>query len=394
MEKIRPILRFPEFKGDFEYKKLEEFTQWSSGGTPSKDNSNYWQGEIPWISASSMKGTEYSDSELKITNEGLKKGSRLAKKGDLLLLVRGSMLFNKIPIGIAGIDVAFNQDLKSISVNDKISFSMFILQWFFSQEPKILNMVTGTGIGAGKLDLKDLRDLLINLPSLPEQTKIAHFLTSVDEKLNLLKEKKEALEEYKKGMMQKIFSQEIRFKDENGDFFTDWEEKQIKEIFQVTRGTVLSMTMVKELKHNDFIYPVYSSQTKNKGLAGYFNSYLFEDAITWTTDGAGAGDVKYRKGKFYCTNVCGVLLNDEGYCNLLIAEILNSVSRNYVSYVGNPKLMNNVMSEISIIIPSSIKEQTKIANFLSAIDEKIELVVNQIDDTQVYKKGLLQLMFC
>jgi type I restriction enzyme S subunit len=130
----------------------------------------------------------------------------------------------------------------------------------------------------------------------------------------------------------------------------------------------------------------------NNGLLGFFNQFLFEDAITWTTDGAGAGDVKYRSGKFYCTNVCGVLINKEGYANHCIATILNKVSRKYVSYVGNPKLMNNVMSDIIIPLPS-IEEQTKIGNFLKAVDDKIEITNQKLNSLKTYKTALMQQLF-
>src|SRR5690606_35164002 len=136
------------------------------------------------------------------------------------------------------------------------------------------------------------------------------------------------------------------FKDD-GSWFVD----KIGNIFTVTRGQVLSMTNIVEIIDSKNIYPVYSSQTKNGGLAGYYKDFLFQDAITWTTDGANAGDVNFRQGKFYCTNVCGVLLNNEGFANKFFAEILNTVTRSHVSYVGNPKLMNGVMSEIIIPFP-------------------------------------------
>ena len=158
-----PNLRFKEFQGEWHEKKLGDITTWSSGGTPPKDNPLFWNGDIPWISASSMRGLTYSDSEIKITQEGLKKGSMLASKNTLLILVRGSMLFNKIPIGIVGRDVAFNQDVKSIVVSD-YSIPEYILNWFLASESKLLNMVTGTGIGAGKLDLQDLKELEIKIP--------------------------------------------------------------------------------------------------------------------------------------------------------------------------------------------------------------------------------------
>jgi type I restriction enzyme S subunit len=146
-------------------------------------------------------------------------------------------------------------------------------------------------------------------------------------------------------------------------------------------------------KNDKFKYPVFSSQTKNKGLTGFYTEYLFEDCITWTTDGANAGDVNLRKDKFYCTNVCGVLISDKGYVNQCIAEILNSVTKRYVSYVGNPKLMNNTMGSIIIKIPKSIKEQSKISTVFSSIDTKIEQVGKQLNSTKEFKKALLQQMF-
>jgi type I restriction enzyme S subunit len=172
----------------------------------------------------------------------------------------------------------------------------------------------------------------------------------------------------------------------------EWVEKKLGEVFKVTRGNVLSMSLVHEISNSDYQFPVYSSQTKNNGLSGYYNHFLFEDAITWTTDGANAGDVNFRSGKFYCTNVCGVLINEEGYSNACIAAMIDAVSRTYVSYVGNPKLMNGVMAEIKINFPS-LPEQTKIATFLTSIDERIEALSEQLELTRDYKKGMMQRIF-
>jgi type I restriction enzyme S subunit len=172
----------------------------------------------------------------------------------------------------------------------------------------------------------------------------------------------------------------------------EWVEKKLGEVFKVTRGNVLSMSLVHEISNSDYQFPVYSSQTKNNGLSGYYNHFLFEDAITWTTDGANAGDVNFRSGKFYCTNVCGVLINEEGYSNACIAAMIDAVSRTYVSYVGNPKLMNGVMAEIKINFPS-LPEQTKIATFLTSIDNRIEALSEQLELTRDYKKGMMQRIF-
>ena len=152
-----------------------------------------------------------------------------------------------------------------------------------------------------------------------------------------------------------------------------WEQRKVSDMFKVTRGYVLAATLTNDTKSDEMPYPVYSSQTKDFGLMGYYRDYLYEDAITWTTDGANAGTVNYRVGKFYCTNVCGVLLSDKIKASQMIAEALNNVAKGYVSYVGNPKLMNNVMSDIEIMIPASSMEQKRISDYFAALDNLITL---------------------
>ena len=152
-----------------------------------------------------------------------------------------------------------------------------------------------------------------------------------------------------------------------------WEQRKVLELFRITRGYVLASTQIESMKTDENPYPVYSSQTKNKGLMGYYKDYLYEDAITWTTDGANAGTVNYRDGKFYCTNVCGVLLSNDVKVNQMIAEALNNVAKGYVSYVGNPKLMNNVMADIVIQIPTKAEEREQMSSFFARIDTLITL---------------------
>ncbi|MBU2848635.1 restriction endonuclease subunit S [Acidithiobacillus ferriphilus] len=172
----------------------------------------------------------------------------------------------------------------------------------------------------------------------------------------------------------------------------EWKEKEVGDVFKVTRGEVLSMTLVADAKTDKAPYPVFSSQTKNNGLAGFYPEYLYEDSITWTTDGANAGDVNYRQGKFYCTNVCGVLINEDGNANSCIAALINCVSKKHVSYVGNPKLMNGVMSKIVVPFPS-MEEQEKIAECLSSIDDLITLESQKLNSLKTHKKGLMQQLF-
>ena len=152
-------------------------------------------------------------------------------------------------------------------------------------------------------------------------------------------------------------------------------------------------SVISDTKTGDKPYPVFSSQTKNNGLMGYYKDYLYQDAITWTTDGANAGTVNYRAEKFYCTNVCGVLLADKVIPNQMIAEALNKVAKRHVSYVGNPKLMNNVMADIEITLPDDENEQKRISYLFDKIDNLITLHQRKLEKLQNLKKAALDKMF-
>jgi type I restriction enzyme, S subunit len=234
------------------------------------------------------------------------------------------------------------------------------------------------------------------VPNLKEQQKIANCLSSLDDLITAQAQKIELLKTYKKGLMQQLFPAEgesvprLRFTQFSKD--EGWSVKEVGEIFRVTRGEVLSMRLVSADKSEFSPFPVYSSQTKNGGLSGYYSDYLYEDSITWTTDGANAGEVNYRNGKFFCTNVCGVLINTAGNANVCLASIINLVSRNYVSYVGNPKLMNGVMAKIEITIPS-VEEQQKLSECLSSVDWLIDTNGHELEMLISMKTGLMQGLF-
>ena len=189
-------------------------------------------------------------------------------------------------------------------------------------------------------------------------------------------------------MGKKTKKPQIRF----AGFTDDWEQRKVSDLFNVTRGYVLAATQTEPSKTDKASYPVYSSQTKDNGLMGYYKDYLYEDAITWTTDGANAGTVNYRAGKFYCTNVCGVLLSKEVKANQMIAEALNNVAKEYVSYVGNPKLMNNVMADIVIQIPTQAEEREQISSFFASLDNLITLHQRKLDKLKSVKKSMLEKM--
>jgi len=180
--------------------RLGDIAEWSSGGTPPKSNEAFWGGNIPWISASSMGGNRYRDSRLKVTELGLKSGTKLAPAESILLLVRGSILHQKIRVGIAERDVAFNQDVKALKVKTGILEPWYLLFWFMSKESELLGLVENTGIGAGKLDTKILQDLVVDVPPLKERENILSFVKALDDKIEINRRMNETLESMAQGV--------------------------------------------------------------------------------------------------------------------------------------------------------------------------------------------------
>ncbi len=189
---------------DWKIYRLGQITDWFSGGTPRKNIDRYWNGDIPWISASSMSNNRISTSDMKITNEGLKSGSKLANKDDILLLVRGSILHQKIPVGIVMNEVSYNQDVKRIKVKDNLN-PWFLLYWFIGNEKTLLRKVDVTGIGAGKFDTDFLQNYPISLPSLKEQKIIVDIVKSLDDKIHLNNQLNKTLESIAQALFKSWF---------------------------------------------------------------------------------------------------------------------------------------------------------------------------------------------
>ncbi len=403
-KKVGPGLRFRDFADNIQVINLEQIAEFKSGGTPSKENDKFWDGDIPWISAVSMRGKYYSKSERTITLEGLKNGSKLSLKGSILILVRGSMLYNKIPVGITSKDVAFNQDLKSITLND-LSNSEFLYQWFSAKQHFLLSKVVGTGIGAGKLDMDDIKKLKINLPSLPEQKKIATFLSAIDKKIQQVSRKKALLEEYKKGVMQQIFSQEIRFKKEDGGAFEKWEEKRLGEFL------IPTIREVNKPKSNYLAIGIRSHckgtfQKPNFDPNKVMMEKLFEVKendlivnITFAWEGAIAKVKKEDEGGLVSHRFPTYTFNREiaihEYFQFVFIQKIFRFQLDVISPGGAGR--NRVMSKKEFLklkweMPS-VPEQKKIANFLITLDQRIKKVSDQITQMENFKKGLLQQMF-
>lgn len=166
--------------------RLGDIIQLKSGGTPDKSNPDYWGGSIPWISAKSMYDDFISTSDLFITEEGLQAGSKIAKKGSILLLTRGSGLFNRIPVCYVVSDVAYNQDVKNIVLKkEDVTSIKFLYYWLYGNKELLSSMLETTGIGAGKIDTKRFLNLSISLPSQKEQARYIHLMDLLFDKIEL-----------------------------------------------------------------------------------------------------------------------------------------------------------------------------------------------------------------
>lgn len=228
----------------------------------------------------------------------------------------------------------------------------------------------------------------IELPSeVSEQSAIANLLSTWDRAIALTTELIKQKELRKKWLMRELLSGRKRL---NG-YTEEWQEFQIGDICEVGRGRVISKS---EILLKPGPYPVYSSQTEDDGMMGSISSYDFEgEYITWTTDGVYAGTIFYRSGKFNCTNVCGTLKSDpKKYCAKFLAYALSIVSSKYVSRtLANPKLMNNVMKEVVVLLPQ-FQEQVIIAEVIERADQELNLMNHKVDLLRNQKKGLMQVL--
>ena len=254
-----------------------------------------------------------------------------------------------------------------------------------------------------------LQTLKLNLPSLPEQQKIASFLSSVDEKIEKNKEKKKNLEEYKKWVMQKIFSQEMRFKDESWEEFGEWEEKSLGEICKLQwwfafkseefKKSWIPIIRISNISNNNNFIDLsninYYDEFKND------ENYIIKNwdliiAMSWAT--TWKSSIYNLEWKAYLNQRVWLFkanLNKLN-CWFLIQFVFSDLFYKQLNWVlvagAQPNISWKDIENFNIYLPT-LKEQQKIADFLSGIDEKIEKVSDELRNYEEFKKGLLQGMF-
>ncbi|MDP2225593.1 restriction endonuclease subunit S [Nitrosomonas sp.] len=389
-----PRLRFKDVDErefpEWEEKKLGEVASFIKDGTHGTHQDTV-NGEYFLLSAKNIKngGIYHDESDRKISKiefEAIYKNYKLID-GDVLLSVVGTIGRVAIYSSIFH-NVAFQRSVAFFrfkSENSRFMAQLFTTNKF--QNALLTNQVVSAQPG---IYLGDLAKIQINLPSAKEQTKIANFLTAIDEKIFQLTQKYDLLVQSKKGVMQQIFSQKLRFRDDDGGEFPEWEDKTIDAVAEVTTGDKDTQNKI-----DDGAYPFFvRSQTVER-----INSYSFDgEAILTSGDGVGVGkNYHYIIGKFdfhqrvYCLHSFKIGVNGR-FIFHYFSEHFNKRVMQLSAKNSVDSVRRSMVTDMPIYIPT-YQEQTKIANFLTAIDDKITLTKTQLDAVKLYKKGLLQQLF-
>lgn len=201
-----------EIPETWEVKRLGECGKWLSGGTPSRQKPEYWGGSLPWISAKSIHEFYIESSQECLTELGAQNGTRVVPKGSILFVVRGMSLAKDFRIGIAMRDVAFNQDLKAILVDQSQFDPLFLGYYLVGAKSTALQMVSNASHGTCKLDTAKLEGLPVRIPPLIEQRRIATMVAALDSTIYNGEEQKGSIHQLKSGLLQDLLTGRVRVK--------------------------------------------------------------------------------------------------------------------------------------------------------------------------------------
>lgn len=380
-----PKLRFREFSGDWEEKKLGNIATFFNSKRIPLTESDRKNGIYPYYGASGIidyvENYIFDGEYILLGEDG---ANIIMRNSRLVFIAKGKFWVNNH----AHIFQAKESNTFLCEALERIDYTKY-----------------NTGTAQPKLNSDIVKKIKLLLPSKPEQEKIASFLSTLDTKIEQLSRKAKLLEEYKKGVMQKIFSQEIRFKDDNGSDYPEWVEKKLESFLNLTlrevpkpeenylsigvrshcKGTFqkpdsephkIAMDKLYLVKENDLIVSI---------------TFAWESAIAIVKKEDENGLVSHRFPTYTFNNKVAVF---EFFKYVIIQKEFRFMLE-LISPGGAGR--NRVMSKKDFLkllwTMPSVLEQTKIANFLSSIDEKLLHVNKQLDSTKEFKKALLQQMF-
>ena len=389
-EKMVPKLRFSGFNDEWDSDIINNIGEIISGGTPKTDIDEYWNGEINWFTPSELDNHKYIyESYRKITKSGLDNSS--AK----LLPVNSILISSRATVGevaINKVESTTNQDFETIITNENMDYE-FIYYSIMNLRKELLRLSYGSTFLS--ITKKDLGKINIPFPKISEQRKISSFLSKIDYKIELLEEKYQYYQDFKKYLMQQIFAQKLRF-DDNCQYETKKVkdfliESKIEGIDDINKRLTVKLNLkgitVRESKTieiegatKQFIRKsgqfIYGKQNLHKGAFGIVPKEL--DGYLTSSDIPSfdfKGEIEPKWFYYY-------------FSRKSFYEKLESLSTGTGSKRISPKDFLN----IKIIVPE-IKEQQRIVCLFAKIDKKIEQIADQISQMNNFKKSLLQQMF-
>lgn len=418
VKKCVPVLRFPEFSGDWKFKKLVDIADPNqrhsfTGGPFGSDlkSSDYTTDGIRVIQLQNI-GDGYFLNDYKIFTSENKADQLISCNiypNDILLSKMGDPVARACIVPDYHDRYVMCSDGIRLVVNQKLFNTYFIYSLINSYTFRKNAENASSGSTRKRIGLTQLRKLQLICPSLEEQEKIGKFLGECDRTLNLLRKKKELLETYKRGIMQKIFSQQIRFKNDDGSNFPNWEKKKLRNLCSLikdgTHGTHQDysegqyfLLSAKNITNGQILYDENDRRISQKEFEFIYKNYqLKKNDILLTIVGTIGRLALFNNAKNLAFQRSVAFFRFKESLPMFMYHQMTNIKfqrellkRKVVS--AQPGIYLGDLSNIKLYSPN-IKEQEKIAEFLTAIDQKIEAVGKQIEGMEKFKKGLLQKMF-
>ena len=369
-----PHLRFPEFSGEWEMVSLQDIATINPKSDP-------LQNTFIYIDLEAVEKGELRKIQEIMREEAPSRAQRVIDNNDILFqCVRPYQKNNYIHriLNTSNQQWVASTGYAQIRTTELPNYIYHLLN---TDEFNRKVMVRCTGSSYPAINSEDLATIhLYYTPDKKEQLKISRLLDLLDKRIATQNKIIEDLKKLKSAISLKMLHSD------------SWEQFKIQDIASIGRGRVISSVEISQQENP--LYPVYSSQTSNDGIMGYLDDFMFEgEYISWTTDGANAGTVFYRNGKFNCTNVCGLLKLKKGFDAHFVSLVLAEATRMYVSTnLANPKLMNNTMGNIQIRLPK-LEEQKRISVVFRKLHGLLETHNSLIIKYSKQKQYLLSQMF-
>lgn len=403
--KYVPELRFPEFKGEWEEKRLEQVLNIFNGYAFSSKDAT--QSGVPWVKIANVGILNMKKEDLSFLPLSFEeKYSRfLLYKDDIVLALTRPILNGQLKIAV--IDQYFDGSLLNQRVGKLLTEENKNFIYYYLQKGNVVNAIDNRIAGTDPPNLapSEINSLKIRVCSYLEQEKIASFLTSIDEKISLLKGKEEALDQYKKGLMQQLFSQELRFKDDEGNDFPDWEEKRLEDIGVFISGIGFSSSEQGGTKGTPFYKVSDMNLIGNERVMNSSNNYvtaeqiknnkyrvIIDASIIFAKVGAAIFLERKRISENFIIDNNMMSFTPKGDISYFYYLFTTIRLSKYAQVGALPSYNASDLKTIKTQVPS-LPEQKKIASFLGTIDDKIALVQQELAHLENWKRGLLQQLF-